>query len=103
MQPVSETLFASNAWIKGIGIATNYDRVENIPDGGTVQRSRLADLEHLLLRGLTTKLSGRGSLVNAAAPVHGPLERVVRRHSRLPMVTRAWEGAEFHMAGTPEQ
>ena len=58
MQPVSETLFASNVWIKGIGIATNYDRVKNIPDGGTVSRSRLADLEHLLLRGLTLRLSG---------------------------------------------
>ena len=33
---VSETLFAANAWIKGIGIATNYYRVKNIPDRGTV-------------------------------------------------------------------
>ena len=49
MQPVSETLFASNAWIKGIGIATNYDRVKNIPDGGTVYWPAAVNMVGLIL------------------------------------------------------
>src|SRR5205085_489202 len=46
VQPVRETLFASDAWIKRISIARSYDRAENIPDRVAVQCGRLANLQH---------------------------------------------------------
>jgi hypothetical protein len=48
MEPVPETLFAPNAWVKGICIATNYDRVKDIPDRGAINCTCLSDLQHLL-------------------------------------------------------
>ena len=46
MQPVFESLFAPDAWIKGIGVATHDDRLKDIPDRGTVNRGRSADMQH---------------------------------------------------------
>jgi len=48
MQPVRETVFPCNPWIKRIGIATSDDRMKDAPDGVTVQRRRLAYLQHQL-------------------------------------------------------
>src|SRR5216683_1206184 len=79
MQPVRETLFASDAWIKGIGIARSYDRVEDIPDGRSVQCGRLANLQHLLVRGLTQQANRRVP-VGESPPVRVRVERKVRQH-----------------------
>src|SRR6266436_2092129 len=80
MQPVRETLFASYAWIKGIGIARSYDRVEDIPNGSTVQCGRLANLQHLMVRGLTNQANRRRADGAPAPPASGPVEPAVRRH-----------------------